>query len=316
MAKEVKKKRPKKAAAGAGRTRKLTKKQTKAKAKIEARKLKPIVGSFRLTKQVFMIFRRHWKTLGGIVLVYLILNIIFASGISNISSSFSTIRDDLNTGGGHALWHAAGGFGSLIGSAGASTSGTGSALQSALFVIESLVIIWALRHLLSGQSITVKMAYYRSMAPLIPFLLVLFMIIIQLLPVTLGGVILAAVATSVFTSSTVLTVFTAIIFLLLAAWSIYMISASVFALYIVTLPDMSPRPALRSAKDLVRFRRWAVIRKVFFMPIFMVLIMGIVIVPLILFAQSIVPVVFYILSMLSILFVHTYLYSLYRELLD
>lgn len=314
MAKEVKK-RPKKAVATAGRIRKLTKKQQKARAKIEARKLKKIIGGFRLTAKVFGIFKNHWKPLGGIVLVYLILNIVFASAISNISSAFSSIKADLNTGGGHGLWHAAGGFGSLVGSAGASTSATGSALQSALFVIESLVIIWALRHLLSGQAITVKLAYYRSMSPLIPFLLVIGMIIIQLLPITLGGVILAAVATSVFTSTTAATVFTTILFLILAAWSVYMVSASIFALYIVTLPDMTPRPALRSAKDLVRFRRWIVIRKVFFLPVFILVVMGLIIVPLILYAQSVVPYVFYILSMLAILFVHAYLYSLYRELI-
>ncbi|MBX4190549.1 hypothetical protein KW794_00495 [Candidatus Saccharibacteria bacterium] len=315
MPKEVKKKRPKPAAAKT-RARKLTKKQARAKSKIESRKLKPIIGSFRLTRRVLQIFIQFWKPLGGIVLVYLILNIVFASGISNISTNFSSIKDDLNAGGGHGLWRAAGGFGSLVGSAGASSSGTGSALQSMLFIIESLVIIWALRHLLSGQNITVKGAYYRSMTPLIPFLLVVFMIIIQLLPLTLGGVILAAVATSIFTSTTAATIFTTLLFLVLAAWSIYMVSASIFALYIVTLPDMKPLQALRAAKDLVRFRRFAVLRKVFFMPIFILVVMGIIIVPLILYAQGVVPIAFYILSMLSILFVHTYIYSLYRELID
>jgi hypothetical protein len=315
MAKEVKK-RLKKAPTVAGRTRKLTKKQAKVKAKIEARRNRRLIGSFRLAAAVAKVLRRHYKPLGGIVLVYLVLNIVFASGISNVSSAFSNIKADLNTGGGHALWHAAGGFGSLVGSAGASTSATGSTLQSVLFILESLVIIWALRHLLAGQAITVKLAYYRSMTPLIPFLLVGLMIIIQLLPVTLGGVILAAVATSVFTSSAVATAVTTVAFLLLAAWSVYMVSASVFALYIVTLPDMSPRPALRSAKDLVRFRRWAVIRRVFFLPLLLLFIMGLIIVPLILYAQAIVPAAFYILSMLAILFAHTYLYSLYRELLE
>jgi hypothetical protein len=314
MAKEVKK-RPKPAATKAGRTRKLSKKQAKVKAKIQARKQKPVIGSFKLTGRVFGLITNHWKTLGGIVLVYLILNIVFASGVSNISQTFSTIKEDLNTGGGHAFWHAAGGFGSLIASSGASSTGTGSTLQSVLFVIESLVIIWALRHLLSGQKISVKLAYYRSMSPLIPFLLVIAVIIIQLLPLTLGGVILAAVAQSVFTSTGLITAFTTITFILLAAWSIYMVSASIFALYIVTLPDMLPRQALRSARELVRYRRWQIIRKVFFLPVFVILAIGVIIVPLILYAPPIVPIVFYILSMLSILFAHTYLYSLYRELL-
>jgi hypothetical protein len=315
MAKAEKKKQPKKAAATAGRTRKLSKKQQKAKAKTEARKLKPVIGSFKLTWGVFKVFREHWQPLGGIVLVYLILNVIFASGVSNISTTFINIKNDLN-GGGQGLWHAAGGFGSLLGTAGASSSGTGSALQSMLFVLESLVIIWALRHLLSGQAVSVKLAYYRSMGPLIPFLLVIFVVIIQLLPVSLGGVILAAVATSVFTSATAITIITAIAFALLAAWSIYMVSASVFAVYIVTLPDMTPRPALRAARDLVRFRRWTVIRRVFFLPLFLLLLLGVIIIPLILYAQAIVPIVFFMLSMLSILFIHTYLYTLYRELLQ
>jgi hypothetical protein len=316
MAKAEKKKQPKKSASATGRVRKLTKKQTKQKTKNQARERSPLIGSFKLTWQVFKTLRQFWRPLGGIVLVYLILNIIFASGISNISSAFDNIKSDLNTGGGHALWHAAGGFGSLVGSAGSSTSSTGSTLQSILFVIESLVIIWALRHLLSGQGISVKMAYYRAMYPLIPFLLVIAVIIIQLLPVTIGGTILAAVATSVFTDTGIATFITGIFFVLLAAWSIYMICASVFAVYIVTLPDVQPRQALRSAKDLVDFRRALVIRRVLFLPVFIFVVMGLIIIPLIMFASAVVPVVFYILSMLAILFVHTYLYSLYRGLLE
>lgn len=314
MAKEVKKPAKKRAAA-AGRTRQLTKKQRKSKARQQVRQRQPLPGSFRLTWQVLTTLKRYWKTLGGIVLVYLFLNVVFASGISNISSNFDTIKSDLKTTGGHGLWHAAGGFGSLVATSGAGSTTTGSTLQSVLFILESLVIIWALRHLLSGQPVTVKLAFYKSMTPLIPFLLVVAVIIIQLLPVTIGGLVLSVVSTSIFTSSALATVFTAVIFALLAAWSIYMVSASVFGLYIVTLPDMQPRQALRAARDLVRFRRLAVIRKVFFMPLFVLAVMAVIIVPLILYASSVVPAAFYVLSMLTILFVHTYLYSLYRGLI-
>jgi hypothetical protein len=315
MAKEVKKPRPK-AVAAAGRTRKLTKKQVKVKAKKQIKTRKPLPGSFKLTAQVFMILKQHWKPLGGIVLVYLLLNIVFASGISNVSSAFDSIKANLNASGSYGLGHAASGFASLVGSAGASGSSTGSALQSVLFVIESLVIIWALRHLLSGQVISVKQAYYKAMTPLIPFLLVIFVIIIQLLPVTIGATVLAAVATSVFASSAAASIVSGIAFVLLAAWSIYMVSASIFALYIVTLPDIQPRQALRSAKELVHFRRLAVIRKVLFLPILVFIVMALIIVPLILYLPTVVPAVFYALSMLAILFVHSYLYSLYRGLIE
>lgn len=314
MANSGRKTRPNTAAAD-GRVRNLTKKQQKAKAKKENSQRK-LPGSFRLTGRVAKLWRRYWKPLGGIVLVYLVLNIVFASGISNISSAFDSIKIDLNSGGSGGFWHAAGGFANLVGSAGASGSTTGSTLQSALFVLESLVIIWALRHLLSGQKFSVKQAWYRAMTPLVPFLLVIAVIIIQLLPVTVGAAVLALVATSVFTSTGVATTVSLIAFLLLAAWSIYMVSASVFALYIVTLPDMQPRQALRSARDLVKFRRPVIIRKILFMPLFIFIVMGLIIVPLILYAPRVVPAVFYVLSMLAILFVHSYLYSLYRSLLE
>jgi hypothetical protein len=314
MAKEVKK-RPKKAASPAGRTRKLTKKQAKTKARTEIRRRKPVIGSFRLSWHVFKIFKQYWKTLSGIVLVYLILNVIFGV-LSNVNSTFDSIRDDINSGGGAALWRAAGGFTSLIGSSGTSGNTTTSTVQSIIFVIESLVIIWALRHLLSGQKVSVKQAYYRSMSPLIPFILVAIVLIIQLLPMTIGGTVLVTVLNSVFTDAGVATTLSIIAFLLLAGWSIYMISASIFALYISTLPDMEPRQALRAAKDLVRFRRWIVIRRVLFMPVFLLITMSVVIIPLILWLPVVVPAVFYVVSMLAILFVHTYLYSLYRGLLE
>lgn len=318
MAKKVKGKQPAKKAAvksviSGPRIRNLTKKQKRIKAEKEVNSRQPLSGSFKLIVHVIKLLRQYWKPLGGIVLVYLILNIIFASGISNISSAVSTLKDNLS--GSTNLSSAFSGFGTLVSSAGSSSSETGSALQSVLIVLESLVIIWALRQLLAGEAIKVKQAYYRATTPLVPFVLVIFIIIIQLLPVTFGAIVLAAILTSVFTTGALVTIIFGTIFALLAAWSIYLVSGSIFALYIVTLPDMQPRQALRSAKNLVHFRRWAIIRKVFFLPIFILMIMGILIIPLILYATYLVVPVFYVLSMLTILFVHAYLYSLYRELI-
>lgn len=312
MAKEVKK-RPKKAASDTGRVRKLTKKQTRAKAKKEVKTRKPLPGSFRLTGRSYRIIRNNWQVLGGIVLVYLILNIVFASGLSGISSNFNDIKSDLN---GNGIGKAIGGFLGLVGSSGSSGSATGGTLQSVLFVLESLVIIWALRHLLSGQKFSVKQAWYSAMTPLIPFLLVIFVIIIQLLPVTIGAVVVGIVTQSVFVSAGLAEIISVIALIMLAIWSAYMVSSSIFAFYIVTLPQMQPRQALRSARDLVAFRRLLVLRKVLFLPIIILLAMAIIMVPLILWLTVVVPYVFYVLIMLAILFMHTYMYSLYRSLLD
>jgi len=302
------------------RQRKLTRRQKKAKAKSEIKSRKPLLGSFRLSWLTLKTIRRYWKPLGGIVLAYLILNIILASGISSLSATVSDIKFNLNEADSNNLSPIAtaiDGFGSLVGSAGTNSSSTGSALQSILIVVESLVIIWALRHLLAGQKIRVKQAYYNSTAQLIPFLLVVAVIFIQLLPVVLGAPIARAILTSAFPNGgggavTLMVLMSAV----LIGWSLYMLSSSIVALYIVTLPDMHPRRALRSAKDLVRFRRFSIMRRLIFLPIFVLLAMATVVIPLILSATFLVAPVFFGLSMLSLLFANTYLYSLYRELIS
>lgn len=299
------------------RMRKLTRKQAKTRHKKIAKTGVPIINSFRLSAEVVGIFRKFWRPLGGILLVYLILNIVFASGISNLSSNVSSIKDDLNNSGvhGHPILSGVSGFLSLVGSSGAVSSGTGSALQYTLIILESLVVIWALRHLLADQLVAVKQAYYSAMTPLVPFLLVIAFIFIQLLPLTFGSAALVAVASSLGAISGFWIFIFGLIFALLAAWSIYMISASIFAVYIVTLPDMKPRDALRSAKKLVRYRRWPILRRIVFLAVLLLLVMAVIIVPLILYATFLVVPVFYVLSMLAFLFVHAYLYSLYRGLL-
>lgn len=299
------------------RRRQPTKKQAKALAKTEAKELARPLGSFRLCAQVFKIMGRYWKTLGGIIIIYLILNVIFASGVSNINSTVNTIKGDLNniSGQSHPLVSASTGFLVLVTSGGSSSSAAGAALQVMLVIIISLVVIWTLRQLLAGKIVKIKQAFYNATNQLIPFLLVLLVIFIQLLPVTFGFSVLAAVAVAVGNISALGTLVMTVLMIVLAGWSFYMLSSSLFALYIVTLPGMQPRAALRSAKNLVRYRRFLVLRRVTFMPLAMLAIAAAIIIPLILYVTFLVTPVFFIMSGLALLFAHTYLYSLYRGLL-
>ena len=288
---------------------------TKAQKRVQAKKTaakQTAPTSFSVLDQVFRLFQKHWKVLGGIMLVYLVLNIVFANGLSTVINNFSSVKDNLAAS--RNFSGALDGFGSLLGgSAGGSESA--SVIQSVLVVLASLVIIWALRQLLAGKKFSVKEAYYGSMFPLIPFLLVILVIIIQLLPITLGAGLVALIV-SALSSSGLATFIMVLLFLPLFAWSVYMLSSSIFALYIVTLPDMQPRQALRSAKKLVSFRRLKIIRRLLFLPIFILVVMAVVILPLILYVHILVVAVFYLLSILAFLFAHTYLYTLYRGLLD
>lgn len=296
------------------RVRNLTRKQRREKAKKEVGKRPEIPGSFKLSQQVFKTMRTYWKPLGRIFLVYLILNIVLASGLGNINNSVNTIKNDLSKSG-HHLSTGFSGLGTLLGSAWSGGSGSSSAMQSILLIIGSLVIIWALRQLLANKQIKVKQAYYSSMFPLIPFVLVAAVIIIQLLPITVGAKAVQLVLSSAVTSSTSVTVIFSLIFAILACWSFYMLSSSVFALYIVTLPDMQPRQALRSAKKLVSFRRWSIMRRLIFLPVLVFAIIGLLTIPLVLFATFLAAPLFYFLSVMALVFIHTYMYSLYRSLL-
>jgi len=301
------------------RVRNLNRKQKKQKAKTEARTRAKLTGSFRLSWRSVKFIRKYWKPLGGILLVYLILNTVFASGISNLSAAVGDIKFNLEASDSenlNPLGTALNGFGNLVASGGTSGSSTGSALQTVIIILASLVIIWALRQLAAGKKIKVKQAYYSSMTPLVPFLLVLLVLFIQLLPVLFGIPIINAILSAAFPSGGGLAT---ILFTLSSAsllgWSLYMISSSLFSIYIVTLPDMHPRRALKSAKNLAKFRRWAIMRRLIFLPIFILVVMAILVIPLILWATFLVVPVFYILSVFSLLFAHVYLYTFYRELI-
>lgn len=310
MSKGVSKK-PAKKPAKAGASKK------NAKAKIKAPTHPPshiharLPGGLKLAAQACTIIYAFKRTIFGIFLVYLALNLFFASGVGIIHSNITSLRTEVRDSG--KFSQALNDLGSLTTGAGWSSSDAGSALQSFLFIIASLATIWALRQLLAGEHVSVKNAYYQGMAPLVPFILVIVVIIIQLLPMTIGAALLGIVASGAFGSAA--TVIFACLFLLLTSWSLYMLSCSVLALYIVTLPGMQPRQALQSSKKLIQDRRFAVMRRLLFLPLIFILIILAVFLPVLLIYPPLAAPLFFLAAMMSIFFGHTYLYNLYRRLL-
>jgi phosphatidylglycerophosphate synthase len=73
--------------------------------------------------------------------------------------------------------------------------------------------------------------------------------------------------------------------------------------------------ALRSARELVRYRRWTILRKVLFLPLLLLIVTAIMMVPVISVVTPLAQWVFFILMMAAIAVVHSYMYTLYRELL-
>jgi hypothetical protein len=127
----------------------------KKKVAVESINKNPIPGSFKLTAHVFETLKKYWRPLGGILLVYIALNLIFATGLlTNISSNVSSIRNNSHS----SLSDGVSGFGDLLTGSGSTGQSTGA--QTILLVIESLVIIWALRHLLAGEKVGINPAAF------------------------------------------------------------------------------------------------------------------------------------------------------------
>jgi hypothetical protein len=275
-------------------------------------------SAFVLLARSIGLLRRHWRLLGGIVLIYGLLQLVLVRGLGsglNLSEIKNSIQDNLGVGQGRLLTGVAL-FGLLIGSAGSANDAGQGVYGFLLVLLVTLAIIWALRQTLAGHKPRVRDAYYNGMYPLVQFILVLLVIAAQLVPAALGSFVFLTVTSSGIAVTGLEQVLWALFFGLLLLMSLYMLCSSLFAPYIVTLPDMTPMKALRSARQLVAHRRWTVMRKLLFLALALFLAAVLLIIPLIIFATPLAEPLYYIFSIIVPLLVHTYMYTLYRELLE
>lgn len=285
------------------------------------KKIKPAKVDLPKARTLFRASLIHlWKyktPFIGITLVYLFLTIVLVKGFS-VGSDITEVKralQDVLTGTGGQLATGFAIFGYLLGNTSSTSSDIAGTYQSILLMLVSLALIWALRQTHAGHKVGVREAFYRGMYPLIPFLLVLMVIGLQLLPLAVAGWLFNVTVVSGLAVTGVEVVLWSILCFLLSLLSVYMVSSSVFALYVSTLPDMTPLRALRSTRELVRYKRWAVLRKVLFLPLVLLVGGAIIFLPIILFLTPLTEWVFFAVSMTALAASHSYLYSLYRELL-
>jgi hypothetical protein len=273
---------------------------------------------FQITNGAYRLLAKNWQLIGGIILVYAVLNILLVRGLGG-GVNVSELKAQFEQQPGSNGWtSSANAFSSLLSGTGSpSASAASGVYQTFLVVIVSLALIWSFRQLLSDkpQRLRVRDSYYKSTYPLIPVLLVLVVIALKLIPMVIGSYIFSLVVSSGIAVGAWEFVFWLVLFLVLSIWSLLWIVPSVLALYVVSLPNMTPFAALRAAKKMVRFRRVVVLRKMLFLPLLIFVPLSL----LMLFVIATVPVlaqwVFFALTLLLLPAIHAYLYTLYRELL-
>jgi hypothetical protein len=276
-------------------------------------------GSFRLFRGSVGMICRHWRLFVGVIVVYGILNVLLVQSFSGIGNFASTKgqMDQAFQGGFNKFMTSASLFAYLLTTSGNTPSDVAGAYQMMLTIMTSLALIWLLRELYAKpkNKVRIRDGFYRGMYPLVPFMMVLAVVALQLLPLVIGTWFYNTVTTNGIAATFIEKVLWFTVFVLFAIWSLYMLSSSLFALYVVCLPDMAPLRALRSARELVRFRRLNVLRRVLFLPLALLVLAAILFVPLIWLAPAAAPWVFLVAGMALLPIVHSYLYRLYRELL-
>jgi len=245
---------------------------------------------------------------------------------------YSSVKHFIDTSSGDIF---KGGFGE-IGKAGllfvtvATTGGISQNLTEVQQVYAGFIVlltwttsIWLLRNILAGHKVKLRDGLYNSGSPIISTFLIILVFIIQLLPLALALIgYSAAMATG-------LQGVEAMMFWiaggLLAMLSLYWISSTFFALVIVTLPGMYPFQALKTAGDLVIGRRLRIIFRIIWMILVVVVTWAVIMIPVIMldsWAKSfwpaiawapIVPLTLLILGALTIIWISSYVYLLYRK---
>lgn len=283
--------------------------------KIKYPSQKPLPGIIRLCRYSFIPLRKNKWLFIGIILIHFALTLIFKSGLTS-SMDFVNLKDNIEqTFGGDIskVGSAVALFSYAVSSSGGDAVSANYEIFASLIVI--LAIIWSIRQTLAGEMIYIRQAFYQGVYPLVPFMVILVVIAVQMIPSLIGNLLLSTVLANGLAISAMEKAFWWILFFLFLTLSLYMIISSIFGLYISTLPDMTPMRALRSARGLVLHRRVQVGLRLAGLPILLLIFYVIILVPLIFILPVAVIPAFLLLNSFNLFFVNSYLYSLYRELL-
>lgn len=303
----------------ASKTRRI--KQNRHKSFKLEKRIKPDVTKlpnvWQLLKASVATLYQNWRLFSGIVLIYGLLSLVLVYGL-NVGTGIVETKaalDETFTDTFSQLAANTSLFLQMFDSTSAATNQAAGVYQFVLTITVSMALIWALRQIYAKNKVRVRDAFYRGMYPLATFVIVLTVIAIQLLPAITGIFLYDQVMNNGIAVTGIEVGLWASLAIVLAIFSLYMVSSSLFALYIVCLPDMTPLKALRSARNLVRYRRWAVMRKVIFMPAVIIIAEALLVIPILLVATPVAPWIFLILNMAAIAVLNSYMYKLYRSLL-
>ncbi|MBQ3306394.1 hypothetical protein IJH02_03105 [Candidatus Saccharibacteria bacterium] len=197
-----------------------------------------------------------------------------------------------------------------------------------LFLVTWLVTIYIVRHRLAGHKIKMRDGLYNALTPLVSTLAVLFIVLVQLIPIFIVIITYSVAVATEFLN----TPFYAFLFFIFAALlvllSAYLLSNTFLALVAVTAPGLYPMAAVHTASDLIAGRRIKLIIRMVYLLLLLAVVWVIVMLPLILLdlwlksmwdwleGIPFVSLELLIMTVFSTVYFATYSYLFYRRMLD
>ena len=291
-------------------------------------------GYFAFTHQVNKTIRQHKKIFIWLAVVYALLTTILV-GVGS-QETYKTLTDTLQETASNIFDGNVGQLGQAailfisIGTSGLSAAPTEA--QQIYIVLVGLLIwlttVWLLRNLLAGHKVKLRDGLYSAGSPIIATLLVSVVLVVQLIPAALAVIGYSAASSTGLLASGVAAMLFWFAAILLVVVSMYWITSTFFALIIVTLPGMYPLRALKTAGDMVIGRRLRILLRILWMFAAVILSSAVILIPTILItagltnlwpaigAVPIVPTVLMLVSVCAFIWSTSYIYLLYRKVVD
>lgn len=294
----------------------------------ELPRYKKLPAWWRLIARTFRLLKHEWKKVLALIAIFAPVSWI-VSGL--YSQSFSDVKLALNVLGEGSLGAAEEALVLFTGffAAQGGISPDSLVILNVLFLLFWLSFVWIARYAYAGKRTSIREAIYTSGAAFVPFLLLLMLLIIQLIPMLFANLLISSMTGTGFSQTSAEIALFATLAVLLIILSLYFIMSTLIALQIVALPGMYPWRALRNARKLIGGQRFSVLRKVVMLTVVVLAVWAITFVPLLLLDNAIcaqgttcwstttlLPLAYYALIGLTLAFASTYIYLMYRALLE
>lgn len=191
-----------------------------------------------------------------------------------------------------------------------------------------MTVVWLLRAYQAGTAPRLRDGLYSSGSPLLATFSVAMIGVVQLLPIAIAMIGFAAASSYGLFDGGLPAMLFWVVAALLTCLSLYWLTSTFIAMVVVTLPGMYPMRAIKIAGDLVVGRRVRILLRLVWMFFVTIVAWAIIMVPIILAVNWLtsiwkqvawvpfVPLSLLVMSTLTLIWISSYVYLLYRKVVD